>query len=200
MTVALAALVIALCSLIWNVIAALHSWRTGIPLVRLTLSAEVSDNYEGLGVNVRNIGGSPIAVTSLAVWSQYSRRSKKGWQITSDESYDKDQEERDGISGPLLPITINGHHSERWKFDMVMRLNSQVASNFPKRLVAEAELATGRVAKEKLETDGYFDATRIDEIYDRLGRPQSHPKTTTEAITWIWEALSGDNRSRKYES
>ena len=74
-TVGLAALIIALCSSIWNIIGAVHSWRTSAPLVKVTLTSEHSEGYEALGINVRNIGGSPIAVVAaLYVWFEHSMR------------------------------------------------------------------------------------------------------------------------------
>jgi hypothetical protein len=128
-TIGLAALIIALCSFIWNIIDAVHSWRTSAPLVKVTLTSEHSEGYEALGINVRNIGGSPIAAVALYVWFEHSMRSKRGWELNAGN--DSDARDDREIIGPLLPVTINGHHAERWKFDMASRLNSRVLPVFP---------------------------------------------------------------------
>ena len=72
MTIALSALVIALCSLIWNVVTTAHSWRANTPSIKLDLRTV----WPRIEINVRNRGGSPTAVSSTRLIVSYKTRRR----------------------------------------------------------------------------------------------------------------------------
>src|SRR6266446_330150 len=115
MSIALAAFVIALCSLMWNVVSTLNSWRLSRPLIKLRIGAvHPMGSGPSLRVNIMNTAASPVAITSIFIWARWRKggRSGRGFDYASTwEGADNH------IEGPALPFKIDGRHSQNWEFD-----------------------------------------------------------------------------------
>src|SRR5579864_1319590 len=113
MIISIFAIVIALCSLIWNVISAIRSWRLNRPLVKLELSSErrlrshlriVFQDTRDLCIEVQNRGGAPVAVTAINI----SIEDKEGWISKLGSGIDGNSaSEIPGVKGPPLPFAVN---------------------------------------------------------------------------------------------
>jgi hypothetical protein len=156
---ALSALIIAILSLAWNIVAALHSWRSSTPKIKLRLAQIFYRQGSGLNVNVMNKGGSPIAVIDIKVWDQWSTTmgALKGDAYTSGrtlKTFSKkygigDPHGRD-VDGPDLPFTIDGYHSQEWEFG-----NSWIKGidAYRGKFLIEVALSTGKVVGKKVAVD-----------------------------------------------
>lgn len=141
MPVALLALIVALCSLIWNIVSALRSWRISLPLVKIAVSAINGSDGQEAGIDVQNRGGSPVAITSISIWTEWNMRKTdvEGFGISADVH----NKQLPGIAGPRLPFTLNGRHSQDWIFDdgWVQRMKKEART---KKILIEVRLATGK--------------------------------------------------------
>jgi hypothetical protein len=108
-------------------------------------------------VNLRNIGGSPIGVARIALVVSYAGRGKSSlrgpqaqkWAILIPDH----KGDMLGTSGPSLPFTISGYHSQRWEFGKELaEMFKKSASNNAgiKNVLIHVELATGKVVKKRL--------------------------------------------------
>src|SRR5215813_10150675 len=121
MALSVVALVIALCSLIWNIISTIYTWAIGRPHIKLSLGSSETGppTVIWVEINVANTGGSPISVQSVSVRWQYNRRSRVGSQIRSAP------DEGSGTTGPSLPYTLDAYHAQFWCFDAVRYLGDE---------------------------------------------------------------------------
>jgi len=182
MAVSILALIIALCSLLWNIISALRSWRMNRPQIQLATSC-INTTYErffgikktdtqSLGVDVQNIGGSSIAITSIYIWWKWENGGERDGDGIGAESGKK----APGVKGPPLPFVIGSYNSQEWVFgDERTKLIIKNASSVKKVLI-EVRLATGETVEKQLDLDFYDDET--------------HPRSRTD--------LNGSRRPRGY--
>lgn len=154
MSIALWALIIALFSLIWNVVTAAHSWRADMPSIKLDLRKA---SWYQMEVNLRNRGGSPVAVSRIELIVFYKTRhdQKIGWRHrTWTIATPNDLLSPVDISGPGLPFTILGYHNQEWKIPKDIR--NVFWENRASRGVRiinisiRIDLATGKQIRKKL--------------------------------------------------
>lgn len=129
---ALAALIVALAALVWNVISTAYSWRFSRPDIKVS-AGPTWENGKGtrLDINVKNQGGSPVAVESVCVYWWFENRKtysrfKQGWQwpklrlrparTTSPRPLARSSGDPD--FGPSFPCTIPAYHSQKWSFNL----------------------------------------------------------------------------------
>jgi hypothetical protein len=178
MTLSIVALIIALCSLIWNIASTTYTWVIGKPHIRIDISSHETGTPAGpwLTIIIRNTGGSAVGMRSVSIWWQYGWRSRIGSMI------DSEPDEKYGAIGPSLPYTLDAHHAQTWQFDAVRYLGQKNRSqSFPKRLLVEVDLATGRRITSK-RSIGFFDRNRIDQLYESRSPEERLTKITRRSI------------------
>jgi hypothetical protein len=155
MTIALVALIVAACSLIWNIVTALHAWRTNMPSIKLDVR---NFSSEELQTNLRNRGGSAIAITKISVIRYMRVKHKKPasphpiyreywqtiWEIP--EGHRKDD-----VEGPSLPFTIAGYHNQEWSLHNWRPLPPHETQKARiDRISVVVELGTGKVVEKRI--------------------------------------------------
>jgi hypothetical protein len=163
MSVALAALVIAVGSLTWNMVSTLYSWKFSRPDIEITPIRVLSGKLNYLNVEVRNKGGSPVGVTRVIVNYEFER----WWQrkYLPGRKWLRPKASSSGlgpIRGPsgkedadlFCPCTVQAYHSETWQFDRISLLRGW--ANYPwhtKRLRIDVWLATGKQVRRKIDAE-----------------------------------------------
>lgn len=167
MTLALAALIIALASLLWNIISTVYSWKFSKPAIRIVASPRWTGDEEWLVIDVQNIGGSAIAVKEVDIFWWFvkgrarnnpmrgARLRKLYRRITRDyKPRPIARSVNDPEIGPSLPHTIQPYNSQEWSFDADRLIELwRKSSKRPKKFLIRVGLATGRTATEKVEVD-----------------------------------------------
>jgi hypothetical protein len=120
---------------IWMIFSKLLSWRQDKPVAKLNIGT-VHFFYRDplLRVNVMNTSSSPLAVTSIFIWTKQQNGRKGG---RAGNSASRSGGEVNSIMGPSFPFTIDGLHSQSWTLD----------SEWPKLSMAESRGAEVREVK-----------------------------------------------------
>ena len=168
MSLSVIALVIALCSLIWNIISTAYTWAIGKPSVRLTASSKLAEDRTEvlLQIAATNIGGSPVGIRNVSLWWQFDRRSRTGVHI------DSTPDANVGTYGPALPCTLTANHAQRWQFDVMRYLGEKYGSEFPRKLLLGVQLETGREVLATIATRDFFDFSEIKDAFERESNTQ----------------------------
>lgn len=170
MSIALAALIIALASLVWNIV----SWKSSRPAIRIEPIVNGLGSGSFLDVDVQNRGGSAIAITSVFVmfesegwWHRHYSIRRGGLKrlfrrihIRSGVGYKSDATEH----GPGLPYTLQPYHAQNWTFDVPSLYKSW--KRFPVRssdCLIEIRLATGKTVEKKISPDYLFWHLELEE-------------------------------------
>jgi hypothetical protein len=115
MSIAIAALIISLFALMWNIVSQLNSWRLSKPHIKLNIHAvHFKDRDPSLRVTVINTGSSPVAITSIFIWAKWRGGGKSGRGF---DYISADEGQVSLIEGPPLQFKIDGYHSQNWVFD-----------------------------------------------------------------------------------
>jgi hypothetical protein len=158
------ALVIALSSLVWNIVSSLHSWRTSTPAVKLRLVGF----WPNIDLNVLNKGGSQVSIAQAGVVVRYrlywrnSRGSSRGiWAVYIPDGIG-------GMAGALgtsLPFTLSGYHSHKFKFSGTqlngfwdMALKAPAESAKLTKVFIMVELGNGKIIRKKLHKSHFKSA------------------------------------------
>src|ERR1700738_4769162 len=107
MSIGLIALIIAICSFIWNVISSLHSWRASMPAVEIRLRG-VWPNIE---VTILNRGGSPVLISQVSIIVVYRRHGVK--RSGTFPIYIPDSRGNSAALKTSLPFTVQGYHNHQ---------------------------------------------------------------------------------------
>jgi hypothetical protein len=161
MSIALAALIIAVCSLIWNIVSTLRSWRLSKPQIKLNVyTVHPVEGDPSLRVNVTNTSSSPVAITSIFIWAKWQGggRSGRGFDYAL-----ANQDQADHIEGPPIPFTIDGYHSQNWSFSPESTRLSLIESirGETREIVVEVKMATGRSVQEMIKIGDRFNSDEI---------------------------------------
>jgi hypothetical protein len=130
-----------------------------MPSIRLDL---YHARWPEMEINVRNKGGSPVALASIQMTISFVRENVKPGNYTWILKFPDRNGDMIGTSGPALPFTIPGYHSQKWTFDSArleqfwyqVLSGSTSASITITSVIIEAELATGRVVMKRLRPAG----------------------------------------------
>lgn len=161
MVLSIIAIIIALFSVLWNVVSSIYSWKKAKPLVKVewfrsALRQDDEKMAPWFNVVIRNIGGAPISVTSIDLWRKLDggsgEPSARGITLGALEADDKK------YSGPVLSYTISPNHSQRWGHNVGFYTNMFTSPPTPDSLTLEVTLGTG----EKLERQ-----VPITDVFDR---------------------------------
>jgi hypothetical protein len=158
MSIALAALIIALASLMWNVVSTAYSWRFSKPAIKIVEGWERSQHQNWFVVDVQNRGGSSIAVNEIDVLWDFERErlskvpGKLRWarDFSGAGSGIPKAGVNDPEAGPDFPYTIQPYHAQKWRFGRSDLLrNWKNTPKRPKKFLVVVYLATGEpVTKE----------------------------------------------------
>jgi hypothetical protein len=163
MSIALAALIIALASLLWNVVSTAYSWKFSKPAIRIAARQGFHRGRYYLTVDVQNRGGSAIAITQLAViyslgkwWRRFYFPRRKIWLQRkgpwSARIITPTPEETE--YGPRLPYTIQAYHSQKWEFDRSRLYKEWLKTpEHTNKLIIEVLLSTGKRAGKKIDAE-----------------------------------------------
>lgn len=161
MSIALAALILAVGSLTWNIVSTLYSWKFSRPDIEVIAIPRMSRDADYLDVEVRNKGGSAIGVTKVIVyydfegWWQRKYLPGRYWlQLKGSGSG------LGPIRGPsgkedvrlfYTPFTIQAYHSETWRFDRAELLRRWTDyQDHTKKLRIDVWLATGKTVRKRV--------------------------------------------------
>lgn len=183
MSIALAALIIALASLMWNVVSTAYSWKSSKPAIRVEVIPKPA-NANGkrcLAVNIINTGGSAVGIKEMYVcWWRYLKvRRNHIWQtwlwelryrfskaaLPVDCNYIMDEPE-----GPDFPHTIPPYHDATWSFNVTrIREGWRNSRPRPKDIVIRVQLSNGKHIIHKVDAVGLF------RLYGPIERRESLP-------------------------
>jgi hypothetical protein len=144
MSIALVALVIALASLMWNVVSTAYSWKLNKPAIDIFAGPEFEGERDFFAVDVRNTGGSPVGIKEVYVhytyegwWKRRWLPRRKGWLMWVGTGQ--------GIGVTLEDCTIQPYHNQKWEFDKYELLRKRERfPNPPKQFLVQVRLATGK--------------------------------------------------------
>jgi hypothetical protein len=164
MSMALAALIIALASFIWNIISTAYSWKFSKPDVKINANTKWTIG-EGsrLIIDVQNRGGSAIAVETVNVYWWFVRGyGSRQWMrrlFRKHPRYSKPRALARSTNipklGPSFPSTIQAYHSQDWEFDADelikdWRNASQWEGTGPRDFLIQARLSNGKKVSLKI--------------------------------------------------
>jgi hypothetical protein len=164
MSIALAALIIALASLLWNVVSTAYSWKFNRPAIRIVAGPQYQGPTNSLKIDVQNRGGAAIAVTGVAVYWEYEKWwervyfQKEGWLARKvsrsgiGATHPGSASREDGTA--LRYVTIQPYHAQTWTCDRDELIRSWVKSPKPsKKFVVQVSLATGKRVTKKASVE-----------------------------------------------
>jgi hypothetical protein len=170
MFIALAALIIALASLIWNIISTAYSWKFSRPDVKI-VAGPTWTSGEGcrLSIDVQNKGGSAIAVEEVHVFWWFARGkarrnpASKPWLRRISKRLSRYATPRPLARGtdipdlgPDFPCTIQAYHSQEWSFDLKRLIEywhntSKRSGKATRNFLILVRLSNGKKVSSKLD-------------------------------------------------
>jgi hypothetical protein len=170
MSIALAALIIALASLMWNVVSTVYSWKFSKPAIAIETTPRWTNEKQWVDVNVVNTGGSAVAIKEIMVWWWFAKGKARNnpmrgaWLRRLQRRFSKDDRPKpiarsfnDPDTGPDLPHTIQPYHDETWSFDWsLLRKVWLNSSNPTKSFLIQVRLSNGKKAKHRVEVSRMF--------------------------------------------
>ena len=125
---------------------------------KIAPSAISGSDAQEVRVDVQNWGGAPVAITSINVWTEWNMRKTDVVGFGIDATSRK---KLPGITGPRLPFTLNGRHSQDWSFDdaWVQRMKKEARTQ---KVLIEVRLATGKSVYERMYLS-FFDIGDSDD-------------------------------------
>ena len=167
MSISLIALIIALVSLIWNIISSLHSWRSSIPSIKL----HTKGTWPNIEIDIFNRGGSPVLISGIKVIVRYHTNRNvltgryRWWENEVPESGGN----MNGTSGPSLPVTLGGYHNQKWKLGEALleefwdqALRPPIKSVWIPKVEIQVQLGNDKVAKKKLRKSQFISKNWIN--------------------------------------
>jgi hypothetical protein len=166
MSLALVALIIALASLMWNVVSTVYSWQFSKPVIRVNSNPHWQGGESWFSIEVQNRGGSPIEVTG--VFAYYAFQRKWVWSRSRSRI---GRLKRSVLGDAISPAsresvryTIQAYHAHEWRIDRYKLFEAWMqakrrSSEFviEKEFVIEVELATGKRVFEKVLAEVFAD-------------------------------------------
>jgi hypothetical protein len=174
MSIALAALIIALASLMWNVVSTVYSWKFAKPTVSIAARPHFSEKRMWLDINVVNTGGSAIGVKMIHVIWWFAKGEARRhtyrivwirrWLLRFRRRFSTDVKPKrlfrsfaNPDEGPELPHTITPYHDEAWKFDYDQLRQAWLNSSpRTKKFLVEVWLSNGKRAACKVDASYLF--------------------------------------------
>jgi hypothetical protein len=161
MSIALAALIIALASLMWNVVSTAYSWKFSKPAIRIAEGWRFGNGENWLYIDLYNTGGSSIAVEEIYVFwlfrkgGLYRVPGTLRWRrriYGSSSSLPEEDGINDPAAGPDLPYTIQPYHAQKWRFDRSELLRSWKNSPMERdKFLVVVTLATGKLVMREID-------------------------------------------------
>lgn len=158
MSIGIAALIIALASLAWNIVSTAYSWKLSKPAVGIVPTSTSSSKGNWLDIDIQNRGGAPIAVTQVIIYTEYERWWQRNYSLRRGRwrVWLQRKASRRGVGpnkGPDLPHTVQPYHAQKWSFDETMLAKDWIkSSERPNNFLIEVTLATGKKAVRKYNT------------------------------------------------
>ena len=175
MSIALAALIIALASLLWNVVSTVYSWKFSKPAIRIMTNARWTREIDWLDVNVVNTGGSAIAIRELNLYWWFAKGKARNnptraawtlrilWKIRRRIYRITRKPPKTGLvpplsrainnpeEGPEFPHTIPPYHNQVWSFDDLRLMKLWEGSSIrTKNFLIEVALSNGKRVRHKV--------------------------------------------------
>src|ERR1700678_599951 len=139
---------------IWIIFSRLLSWRQDKPVAKLNIGTiHFFYRVPLLRVNVMNTSSSPLAVTSIFIWTMQQKEGKGGWV---NNSASRSGGEVNCITGPPFPFPIDGLHSQSWTLD----------SEWPKLSMAESRGVELREVTIEVRMASNKSIVRTIKLYD----------------------------------
>lgn len=113
------------------------------PLVKLRISYLARDGVPGFSVDALNLGGAPVAITSITVYG-----NEMGFGSMIDDRLERKAK---GVKGPRLPFAVNSYHSQKWTFDAAWVKEVMEGATESGKPIIEVGLATGQTVMEELD-------------------------------------------------
>jgi hypothetical protein len=148
-TISVIALVIALCSLLWNVVSTSRTWHMNSPRIKMNVSAVHYSDSPSLRIEIQNRGGSSIAVMAIYIWSQWDKDGREGlaFQIRREVAGKKGRSS--GVDGPTPPVTVEGHNAQSWVIEPAL-VDQLMETSDTASILIEAQLANGQSVKQEM--------------------------------------------------
>ena len=141
--ISIAALVVALCSLMWNVTSTWRTWRMNSPLVKMKITVVYYSDSPSLRIEVQNNGGSSIGISAIYIWSQLDDNGQGdlGFQIRREVAGKRGR--ISGVKGPIPPVTVDGHGAQAWVIKPTL-VNELLDTSHTASILIEVQLANGK--------------------------------------------------------
>lgn len=179
MAISIAALIIALASLMWNVISTAYSWKFSKPAIKIITNARWTREKDWLVVNVVNTGGSAVAIRELQLYWWFAKGKARSnphratwllrtfWKIRRRIYRITRKPPKAGLvpplsksinnpeEGPDFPHTIPPYHNQVWSFDDLRLMKLWEESSIrTKNFLIEVRLSNGKRVTHK--TPAFF--------------------------------------------
>jgi hypothetical protein len=177
MSIAVAALIIALASLVWNVVSTAYSWKFNRPAVKIVPTNLITGRPGWFYIDVQNRGGRAIEVKEVilcwifARWWQRNYSIRRGrWRVWLRRMPTRSgslQGSKTNEFGPGMPYTIEPYHAQKWAFDTAPLLRYWRKSRWSsKYCLMEVQLATGKTVRRKVKASYLFRYHLTQEMLD----------------------------------
>jgi len=187
-SIAIIALIVAVCSLLWNIISTVHSWQLDRPRVRTEASFQQRGPRDyWLELILRNSSKSTAIIESIEVKVRSNKTSlafsidvpQELDTVSGESSSRLGEEGAEPSPGPHPPLALEQGQAQHWNIDLVEFLGSTATrittSNFAlnqllKQLIIEVGLGSGKTIRKQYKISKFLDLPHMDTIVDAYSK------------------------------